>query len=712
MNLNPLQWLTRRKASETSAASALAAAQRDQQELGAWTGTFRGFVPRQVNPELYEALREALPIVDGGINTLVTLDGVVRVEGDDAALVREIEDWMQSVQVNDAETGFQSFFASQSGEALEQGFSVGEWTARKDGKGIASLRVADSKGVMFLRDGATLRAFYRAPPPKAASQSGLDNVEGLLRRTPGLTVQSLTAKDYREIDLRRVVYVVNQPEADNPYGTSLLRSLEVIADVLLRIQTSLGRTWTRWGDPSYHLAYKTKNGRVTEIELERRKARLAQELTEALAGKERGNSSDLVTATGMLDEVIVNAIGASSVVLDPAPPLKHVNEMIAARFGLPPWLLGVDGTVGAGQAERQAEMVLQASKTRWERRRPGLEAVVAAHLRLAGRTWAPGAWRLVQEVPNLQDMMKIAQAEFLHAQAAMVTGRRDDGAAPQGIDNTLRAARAPRSKRPGSVHAKGGDDDEDWAGTDAAAMRRIERAAVRRAQARWWAFATAVGGVLGFAVARRAFTPRDDGESWSFPRDRLPELLVLEQRFLLDSIADEAPVLGAMFRAWTVGAQSAVAELGVAQDIARYREEVAGYLRTRGGELVRNASARAWRGRIFDELSAGALDGTRPLVLAAHLQSRFAAGEYDWERLVVSEMNIARSRAKLDSYARAGVARYDYVTVGDDRVSDICEALAAAGPYAVGDPSAPLPVVSSHPACRCDVLARASADLA
>lgn len=704
-----LTWLpTGRKAAETAQGSAIGAAQRNVQDFGPWSDVLQQFVARQVNPHLFEALREALPIIDGGLNMMVTLDGIVRVEGEDAAVVDAIEEWMQTVRVNDAETGLQAFYASQGNEHYEQGFGVGEWTARKDRKGIERLRVADSKGVLFVRDGDVLRTFYRAPSVQGSGPTGLDTVESILRRTPALTVQGLLDKDYQEIDPRRMLYVALNPEADNPYGTSLLRSLEFTTQTMLRIQNALGRAWTRWGDPVFHLQYKTKNARIGEVELKARKMALQTDLATALQSKENGNSIDLVTATGMMDEILVTAIGAAQVALDPQQPLKHITEQVCAKFNMPPWLLGVDGTVGAGQSERQAELVLQAAKTRFERRRPSLEGLVATHLRLAGVTWKRGSWRLVQDLPNLQDMMKIAQAEFLRAQAAMVGGG-DPDAAPRGIDNNLRSAGAPRGKRArmAATKAGGGEDGdgEPWAGDDADDMARIERSQVRAAATRWRAFAAAVGAVLGFQVARGIFTARED-EPWRFPRERQGELLALEQRFMLDNTTDDAPVLAAMFRAWTVGAESAATQLGIADDVARHRAEIAGYLRQRGGELVRNTTVRAWRERIFADIAAGAMDGLRPTTVAAQLQRKFEAGQYDWQRLVVSEMNIARSSAKLGGYERAGIEQYDYVTMGDDRVSDICLALAAAGPYRVGDPASPLPVLASHPGCRCDVVAR------
>ena len=48
-------WFTPRgKAAETSTASGIGSAQRQQQELGPWTGVLGAFEARQINPVLFE----------------------------------------------------------------------------------------------------------------------------------------------------------------------------------------------------------------------------------------------------------------------------------------------------------------------------------------------------------------------------------------------------------------------------------------------------------------------------------------------------------------------------------------------------------------------------------------------------------------------------------------------------------------------------------
>ena len=68
-------------------------------------------------------------------------------------------------------------------------------------------------------------------------------------------------------DLSRVVYQSIHNEADNPYGVSLMRSMEFVATILLQIQNATGQVWQRYGDPSLSLIYKTSNRKITGTDL-------------------------------------------------------------------------------------------------------------------------------------------------------------------------------------------------------------------------------------------------------------------------------------------------------------------------------------------------------------------------------------------------------------------------------------------------------------
>ena len=108
-----------------------------------------------------------------------------------------------------------------------------------------------------------------------------------------------------ELDPARMVYSVLMPEADNPYGTSLFRSMEFVAQILLKIENATGQVWDRFGDPPYQLTYKTKNRALatTPGALTTRQRQLATDLAAVLSAKRKGNSADFVQAIHADDDI-------------------------------------------------------------------------------------------------------------------------------------------------------------------------------------------------------------------------------------------------------------------------------------------------------------------------------------------------------------------------------------------------------------------------
>jgi hypothetical protein len=135
--------------------------ERDAQGQGPFTPLFQNWIARKVMPALYEALRESIPVIDGAIAKYITLDGMVQVDGNNAGLVNEIDDWMGDVRVNDMQTGLQAFNNNRSNETYEQGFSICEMVPNKERTDIVRLNVADSKDIKFMRGNTGLVILYR-----------------------------------------------------------------------------------------------------------------------------------------------------------------------------------------------------------------------------------------------------------------------------------------------------------------------------------------------------------------------------------------------------------------------------------------------------------------------------------------------------------------------------------------------------------------------
>lgn len=711
MNLNPLAWFGRKSDDPTrNQGGGVVASIRDQQALGPWSGLLNTWEPRSVSPWLYEALKEAVPMLDGGLGRLVTLDGILEVEGDNDRIVSIIEEWMRNVPVNDLETGYQAAYASQGEEIYEQGHGVIEYVYDDRGREVIGLRVADSKGTAFVRDTDRMRIFYRAPRNHGDRRpDGLSQVEAILTgQVRGqVTSSMLTSTGYVELDPAQLVVSVHRPEADNPYGTSLLRSVPFVAQNLLRMQNATGRVWTRFGDPSFHVQFSTKSPKIDGAEAHRRATAIAKDLATALVAKERGNSVDLATGVGMNDTITIDVIGAVAETLSIEMPARHMIEQIVAAFGIPAWMLGVSWAQAAGIAEPQSELVLQDSRTRFARREAGLRRPIEAMLRGRGVTWKPGDWKLAQRLPSLHDEVKRAQAGFLIAQTAMMGRGTEEGAGnPRGIDNNLRTSRGGFRKAHGCRH-KAPDDEagggESWAESDPAlpVLEQDTQAAVLRD---WHRLRDQV---IALAVPDRA------AESWSFDLAQLPAIIT---RVDAAAPAMTATLLVGQLGAWERGVDNALQEQrgkaarakavwdddpALAEVVNAMRSAAREYLRERGLVYVQDGLDRVLREQVIAALAGGAYDGLNALAVAEQLERRFGAGDFNWERLARSEIAEAQVDGKLDLYAEEGLDEYELVAAPD--ACPTCLRLAAAGPYRIGDPNAPRPVTGTHPNCRCSV---------
>lgn len=721
-----LSWLTGafKAAPEANLGGRIQLAEREAEGMGPWTGALGGFVAREVNPSLYEALREALPPLDAAVNRLTTLDGIVRVGGGNDRLVAEVLDFIDHVPVNDFQTGLQAAYSGGSNELYEQGVAITEFVLSRDGKDVTGLRLADSKGVHFQREASgRMRVWYRPPGRKhRLGNAGTSAMEEVIRgRHEPLTAGQLHGYGYVELDRAALLIDVHAPEADNPYGVSLFRSMEFVSQILLKMDNAIGRAWDRFGDPPLRVIYKTKNRQVAQDSklLAKRATEIAAQLARVMKIKAQGNSADFVQALGADDELEVSVIGGDGQVLDVEMPARHLLEQVVAKTGLPSWILGFHWSTAERLAGKQAELLLQESRTRYALRYPGLQRLVAAVLRRRGRTWRPGDWYLWQDLPNLTDVLATAQAEFMRVQSAVMLAERgidptdvldsDEVGAQRGradakalVRRTVEELRVKTHGRP-RVDLTQRKNAEPFADPNPA-LPRIEDEAVAKILALWR------GGEVRARTALGLPPPAEAAKSsleWRWEARMLPELLGIGRELELAIGGEEGALVQAAWEALVAGWAAGAAEIGASTAITDVATVIRAALQQRGLELVRNVTARRLRNRIVAELASGAYDGMNPLTVAQKLRQLFDAGDYDWERLARSEITAANARGKITRWEAEGVTHYDYVTADDDRVSDICRENEASSPYEMG--KGPLPMTDSHPNCRCTVMARLNA---
>jgi hypothetical protein len=248
---------------------------RPNMPQGPLTPYFQDQVLRKVSGEFYEVLREGIPIIDSAIRRLISLNGTIKIIGDDPALVKELEDFCRSVPVNDTQKGIHAFLENASNETFEQGFSISEFVATPDLRDIAGLRVADSKQIVYRRNAdGKAEPWYRNPglAPMRTRNRPEQIVQDILTATYN---QSVYISGMYETKLRpqNLLYFSINNENSDPYGVSIMRSIEFVSKILVTMQNSIANVWERFGDPMYSVLLTTANKSDDQRQAPRQKRR-------------------------------------------------------------------------------------------------------------------------------------------------------------------------------------------------------------------------------------------------------------------------------------------------------------------------------------------------------------------------------------------------------------------------------------------------------
>lgn len=366
-------------------------------------------VPQHQNLHLYEQLVETIPLLNAALERIVQLVGCPKIEADDEDQANDLLAWWQNLSVNRIMTGGRNWFSGWLMDALTYGRSHAEIILRADRTDIYALQELHSRTI-------DLR-----PLPDGY---GIEIVQ--LNRGGGPVVLP------RELILTAVHDVRN----DSPQGNSLLYGLLFAGEIYEKLLFSLKETWTRFGTPTYHVAWTPPEGFNDPTGA--KGAVVAQgfsaALTDALKSRANGDVRDFIT----VGDTTVSIIGANGETLDIQIPGRHLLEQIVAKTGLPPMLLGLQWQagerIGAVQAGLVSEMI--------DEIRGHLEAPIRYLFRLrqalVGR---PFDFQLCWEAPSLMDAIETAQAEAQQAMADLNRLKLHERLWTLGIEANIEVAR-------------------------------------------------------------------------------------------------------------------------------------------------------------------------------------------------------------------------------------------------------------------------------
>lgn len=327
---------------------------------------------------LYEALREAVPLIDAAIGKLVRLTLGFEAHCTDAAADRALQSFIGGVPLAGCGCGVHAFLSSYLEQLLTCGTAVGE----------------------IIVQSGHVAGLYNAP---------LQNIE--LRRAPdGFTAQVYAGSTvkapvpYPELVLLSAL----NPAPGSLHGTSLLHGLPFVSSVLLKIFAATGENWERLGNVRFAVTYKPQNDAVDRAYAKERAMQVAKAWSDAMQPGSR--AKDFVT----VGDVSIRVIGADCPIPDSTASVRQMLEQILAKTGLPPFLLGLSWSSTERMSSQQADVLTSELESYRALLTPVLLQILRTYLRLEGYADEPQIeWNDI----TLQDEVELSRARLYNAQA-------------------------------------------------------------------------------------------------------------------------------------------------------------------------------------------------------------------------------------------------------------------------------------------------------
>lgn len=339
-----------------------------------------GYTPlANMDNQVYKSIREGVPLIDSAINKIIRLMGGFEIKTGDEALDESVNSFFETVNVGGNQQGINAFVDNFMSQLLTYGTAVGEIVA--DDNGFYALYNAELSAVEVKRASNDLDlVFY----PNSVGAS----------------------KPFEHQD--RILFCVLNPEAGQITGTSLLKGLPFVTDILLKIFNTIGTNWQRVGNLRYAVTYKPQNDGVDKAFAKERANQMANAWRDAMSSK------DAVKDFVAVGDVKVSVIGADNQILDSEVPVRQLLEQIVAKTGLMPYMFGLSWSTTERMSSQQADVLTTELEAYRRVITPVIKKIGEAYLKTLGIYCDVSVeWSEI----TLQDETQSAQARLYNAQA-------------------------------------------------------------------------------------------------------------------------------------------------------------------------------------------------------------------------------------------------------------------------------------------------------
>ena len=353
-------------------------------------GMLREYVPlRNGEVQLYRSVREAVPVVDAAIYKLVRMTGGVTVACGDRTAEKALREFLRTVPIGRGQFGINAFLECYLDSLLTCGRAVGEIVPAVGNREIAALLCGRVENIE-IKEGNS---------PLEFAICGADE-HGRMGQLP-----------YQDL----LLFTPLNPETENPYGVSLLRSLPFLSDILLKIYHTIGVNWERCGNVRFAVTCGGGEG----VSAAERSRVLAEEWSRAMQETRNGSVRDFVA----VGDVNIRVIGGDAPILDSQVPVRQILEQIVAKTGIPPFMLGLNWSSTERMSTQQADLLTTEITAIRRTLTPVVERICRLWLRMHGFTCG---FEVVWDDINLQDQVEEARAELYREQARKLRIENDE----------------------------------------------------------------------------------------------------------------------------------------------------------------------------------------------------------------------------------------------------------------------------------------------
>lgn len=329
--------------------------------------------------QLYRSLRQEIPIVDAAIHKIIRLVGGFQVRCTDERTQKQLTDFLEQVRVNGCQRGIRRFLENHLDRLITDGTAIGEMVLSANGRDIAGLYNASLDEVSLAAEDDPFQVTCYVMQP---------NGEQVPVAYPDLLVINTLMNDDHQV-----------------YGTSVLKGLPAMGDLLRTIWQTIGSNWQRLGNVRFVVSYKP--GESDRGFTKERASMVAAEWSKAMKSPE---PKDFIS----VGDVSVKVIGAENQMPDAQIPVRILLEQLLAKLSIPPFLLGLSWSSTERMSAQQADILT--SELEYYRDQLGtvLRKMCDCWMKLHGIRCD---YRIQWDNINLQDEVELARAALYRAQA-------------------------------------------------------------------------------------------------------------------------------------------------------------------------------------------------------------------------------------------------------------------------------------------------------